>query len=51
MDHWRAVLFSDKDRLGRVNIQSGVVQDTLVPVSLVLTMVNVGYSFGKGKNK
>ena len=33
MDHWRTVLFSDKNRLGQVNIQSGVVQDTLIPVS------------------
>ena len=57
--NWRTVLFSEKNRLWKVN--SSISQgDSLSPLLFVVALVNVaiilrtleqGYSFGKGKER
>ena len=56
---WRTVLFSGKNRLGKVNIRLGVFQGdslspllfvvALIPVTIIFRKPKQGYSFGKGK--
>ena len=61
MKSWRTVLFSGKNRLGKVNIRRGIFQGdslssllfvvALIPVTIILRTLKQGYSFGKGKER
>ena len=59
MQCWRTVLFSGKNRLGKVNIIWGIFQGdsllplvfviALIPVAIILRTLKQKYSFGKEK--
>ena len=61
MKSWRTVLFSGKNRPGKVNIRRGIFQGdslssllfvvALIPVTIILRTLKQGYSFGKGKER
>ena len=61
MQSWRTVLFSGKNKLGKVNIRWGIFQGyslspllfvvALIPVTIILRTLKQGYSFGKGKER
>ena len=61
MQSWRTVLFSGKNKLGKVNIRRGIFQGdslspllfvvALIPVIIILRALKQGYSFGKGKER
>ena len=61
MQSWRTVLFSGKNKLGKVNIRRGIFQGdslspllfvvALIPVTIMLRTLKQGYSFGKGKER
>ena len=61
MQSWRMVMFSGKNKLGKVNIRRGIFQGdslspllfvvALIPVTIILRTLKQGYSFGKGKER
>ena len=59
MQSWRTVLFSGKNKLGKVNIRRGIFQEdfvtlvvvALISVTIILGTLKQGYSFGKGKEQ
>ena len=61
MQSRRTVLFSGKNKLGKVNIRRGIFQGdslspllfvvALIPITIILRTVKQGYSFGKGKGR
>ena len=61
MQSWRTVLFSGKNKLGKINIRRGIFQgDSLshlliavdqIPVAIILRALKQRYSFGKGKER
>ena len=61
MQSSRMVMFSGKNKLGKVNIRRGIFQGdslspllfvvALIPVTIILRTLKQGYSFGKGKER
>ena len=61
MQSWRMVMFSGKNKLGKVNIRRHIFQGdslspllfvvALIPVTIILRTLKQGYSFGKGKER
>ena len=61
MQSWRTVLFSENNKLGKVNIRRGTFQGdslspllfvvALIPVTILLRTLKQGYSFGKEKER
>ena len=61
MQSWRTVLFSQKNKLEKVNIRRSIFQGdslslflfvfALIPVTIILRTLKQGYSFRKGKEK
>ena len=61
MQSWRTVLFSWKNKLGKINIRRGLFQGdslssllfvvALIPVTIIIRTLKQGYSFGKRKKR
>ena len=61
MQSWRTVLFSWKNKLGKINIRRGIFQGdslfsllfvvALIPVTIIIRTLKQGYSFGKRKKR
>ena len=61
MQSWRTILFSGKNKLGKVNIRRGIFQGdslspllfvvALIPVTIILRTLKQEYSFGKRKER
>ena len=61
MQSWRTVLFSENNKLEKVNIRRGIFQGdslspllfvvALIPVTILLRTLKQGYSFGKEKER
>ena len=61
MQSWRTVLFSENNKLGKVNIRRGIFEGdslspllflvALIPITIILRTIKQGYSFRKGKER